>query len=167
MATAYLIEGPVGAGKTTFASQLGLRHRAPRLVLDDWMARLFGPDRPDRDVVPWYMERKRRCIEQIFQVASDLLDAGSSVVLELGLLSQGERRDFYGLADAAGWDLRVYVLGAPLEVRRQRVQARNSEQGSTFSMVAAAEDNKLASRLWQPPSDAEVAERGIEFVTTA
>lgn len=166
MPTVYLIEGPVGAGKTTFAGQLALRHRAPRLVLDDWMARLFRPDRPDRDVVPWYMERKRRCIEQIFQVASDLLDAGSSVVLELGLLSQGERQDFYGLADAAGWDLRVYVLDAPLEVRRRRVQARNREQGATFSMVVPDEAFELASRLWQPPSDAEVAERRIEVVTT-
>ncbi len=166
MATAYLVEGPVGAGKTTFAAQLCLRHHAPRLVLDDWMARLFRPDRPATDVVPWYLERKRRCLDQIFQVASDLLEAGSSVVLELGLIGAGERLDFYGLADAAGWELRVYVLDAPLEVRRRRVQARNREQGPTFSMVVPDEAFELASRLWQPPSDAEVTERRIEMVTT-
>ncbi len=68
MARIHLIEGPVGAGKSTFAATLSERHAAPHLCLDGWMATLFGPDRPSAGVLDWYMERKDRCLEQICEV---------------------------------------------------------------------------------------------------
>ena len=52
MARIHLIEGPVGAGKSTFAAQLSGTYAAPHLALDDWMATLFVPDRPDGDIMP-------------------------------------------------------------------------------------------------------------------
>ena len=53
MATLHLVEGPVGAGKPTFAGQLSLVHEAPCLVLDEWMVTLYSPDRPNTG----FMER--------------------------------------------------------------------------------------------------------------
>jgi hypothetical protein len=32
----HLVEGPVGAGKTTFVADLRRQHRAPALILDAW-----------------------------------------------------------------------------------------------------------------------------------
>jgi len=43
-ATLNVIFGPCAAGKTTYAHALALRERAVRFVLDEWGARLFGPD---------------------------------------------------------------------------------------------------------------------------
>ena len=43
-ATLHLIFGPIGAGKTTYARDLARRERAVAFVLDEWGARLFGPD---------------------------------------------------------------------------------------------------------------------------
>lgn len=37
----HIIEGPVGAGKTTYANQLGRDLGTPPLVLDAWMTNLF------------------------------------------------------------------------------------------------------------------------------
>ena len=68
MSKIYLIEGPVGSGKSTLASKLSNEFSAPRLILDKWMTILFSPDRPDSDFIGWYLERKDRCIEQIWDV---------------------------------------------------------------------------------------------------
>ena len=166
MPVIHLVEGPVGSGKSTYAAKLGDEHAAPRLILDEWMATLFRADRPETDVMAWYMERKRRCIEQIWNVASDLIEAGCNVVLELGLIQRHDRADFYSRADAVGYPLKIHVLDAPRDVRHQRVRERNAVQGSTFSMVVPDEIFELASDLWQVPDEQECAQRNICFIST-
>lgn len=163
MATIHLIEGPVGSGKSTFAFRLSRERGAPRLGLDDWMARLFRPDRPDEGLWPWYQERKDRCIDQIWVVVEELLDLDIDAVLELGLVQRAARQAFYERVDAAGHELRVYLLDAPREVRRERVQRRNAEQGATFSMVVNDEVFEQASDAWEAPDEQEIAERAIVF----
>jgi len=50
-ATLHVIFGPIGAGKTTYAHALARREGAVPFVLDEWGARLFGPDvRPNHEV---------------------------------------------------------------------------------------------------------------------
>ena len=166
MAKIYLIEGPVGAGKSTFAARLSATHSAPRLNLDEWMVTLFRPDRPDTGSMAWYGERTHRCIEQIWAVACDIIDTGNNVVLELGLVQAGDRLDFYSRVDSMDYDLEVYVLDAPKEIRRQRVMQRNQEQGATFRMAVSDEIFEIADRAWQPPDDQECAERSIQLIST-
>lgn len=166
MARIHLVEGPVGAGKSTFAAALSRRHAAPHLALDAWMATLFGPDRPNTGVVAWYMERKDRCLEQIWAVARDLVERGGDVVLELGLVQRRSRESLYSRVDAQAYELTVYVLDAPREVRRERVRARNQQKGTTFSMEVPDHVFEIASDMWEPPDDAESRDRGIRFITT-
>lgn len=166
MAGIHLIEGPVGAGKSTWAAQLTQRHTAPRLILDDWMATLFKPDRPATGVMEWYAERKDRCIEQIWKVACSLIDAGTDVVLELGLVQQSIRQQFFDRADAAGYNLTVYVLDASRETRRARVRQRNREQGPTFAMEVPDAFFEVASDMWQPFEDFECEGRDVRFIST-
>ncbi|MEZ5559707.1 MAG: AAA family ATPase [Pseudomonadales bacterium] len=167
MATIHLMEGPVGAGKSTYAARLGLERNAPHLDLDEWMVTLFRPDRPEAGFVPWYVERKQRCIEQIWQVACALLDAGTDVVLELGLVGRDDRAAFYSRVDATGHELAVYVLDAPQAERRRRVRARNTAAGATFKMVVTDEVFALANGAWQPPDEQECEQRRIQHVATA
>ena len=161
----HLIEGPVGAGKSTYAGRLALELRAAHMDLDDWMVRLFSPDRPADDFVAWYQERKRRCLEQIWVVSQDLIEKGQSVVLELGLVQRVDREEFYARADGAGIELSIYLLDAPKDVRWQRVQRRNAEQGATFKMAVSEEIFQIANAAWQPPDDAEIQARGIAEVS--
>lgn len=167
MATIYLIEGPVGAGKSTYAAQRSASTHAPRLNLDEWMAVLFRPDRPETGFMDWYAERKDRCIEQIWRVASDLLDTGTDVILELGLVQRSLREAFYSRVDATDYSLEVRVLDAPRELRWERVAHRNQNRGSTFQMEVPAEIFALADGAWQPPDDAECRDRDIRIVTSA
>jgi len=161
MAQVHLIIGPVGAGKSTFASTLCQQHGAIRLTLDDWMTQLFRPDRPEHDVMPWYLERVERCITQIWKLTLDLLDHGSDVVLEIGLIQRAQRQRFYQRVDDAERALRVYWVDAPREVRRARVAKRNLERGQTFSMEVPPDFFELASNLWEPPDAGETVARDV------
>jgi len=162
----HLIVGPVGAGKSTFARRLERERRALRLSLDEWMAALFSPDRPDVGRREWYVERRSRCTEQIGAVAKAAANAGTETVLELGLLQRHERERCYTWIEAAGFALTIYVLDAAREVRRERVAARNVTQGETFSMLVPPEFFELASELWQPLEAVECEGRDVVFMRT-
>ena len=166
MATIHLIEGPVGAGKSTYAGRLALAEGAVHLNLDEWMVNLFSPDRPAEGFMAWYAERKERCIEQIWHVTTRLLDARVDVVLELGLVQRAAREHFYGRVEAAGYALTVRVLDADVETRRQRVRSRNESGSGTFRMVVSDEIFTLANGAWEAPDETEGATRQIEWVRT-
>ncbi len=167
MARIHLIEGPVGAGKSTFAASLSQRIGAPHINLDDWMTTLFRADRPASEVMPWYSERKERCIEQIWKLTCSLIACKVDTVLELGLIRRALREDFYRRVDDAGYPLSVYVLDAPREVRHQRVRERNRARAATFSMEVPDAIFELASDMWEPPHDEEVGFRNIQLIETA
>jgi predicted kinase len=168
MARIHLLLGPVGAGKSTFAATLCETDGAVHLDVDQWMAVLFRPDRPDRPdaVLPWYRERVERCIDQIWRVAQRVLAAGTDVVLELGLVQRVQRADFWWRVDSASVPLTIHVLDAPREVRRARVQARNAARGPTFQMEVPDRIFELACDAWQPLTDAERDGRNVRDVTT-
>lgn len=165
MSSIFLIEGPVGAGKSTYATRLSNSQRAPHLDLDEWMVNLFSPDRPEEGFVDWYTERKQRCIQQIWLVAEQVLESGSSVVLELGLVQTLDREAFYHRVDGTDYTLDVRLLDTPLEERRRRVLERNAKQAGTFKMEVSEGMFEIANSFWQAPSMRELQERNIQVVT--
>lgn len=164
LAPLQLIEGPVGAGKSTYAKSLARGGNAVHIALDEWFAALFSPDRPGQDIIPWYIERKDRLIDLIWSHGKRLLDGGCGVILELGLIQQAARMDFLDRVQGEGYDFTVHVLDAPIALRRERVRQRNLQQGATFAMVVPDHIFELASSQWQPPDDDECARFRIEFV---
>ena len=48
MPKVHLVEGPVGAGKSTYSSTLVLRTNGVHVALDEWFVALSSPDRPDQ-----------------------------------------------------------------------------------------------------------------------
>jgi predicted kinase/uncharacterized glyoxalase superfamily protein PhnB len=162
----HLVVGPVGAGKSTFATGLAGEHAAVRLTLDEWMARLFSPDRPAEGLVEWYVERASRCIEQIWSAAKSLVETGTPVILEIGLLQRTERERFYERIAEAGVACTLYVVDAARNVRRARVMKRNEAKGATFSMVVPPAIFELASDRWEAPDAEECAGREVRFIRT-
>lgn len=164
--TIHLIEGPVGAGKSTFSGKLSLMHKAPHLNLDEWMVTLFSPDRPETNFIDWYSDRKSRCIQQIWEVSCELLENGTSVVLELGLVERADRDNFYHRVAGTNYDLQVYLIDTPLEIRRQRVKERNAKKSDTYKMEVSDEMFDLANSFWEEPTETELRERNIRVVST-
>lgn len=162
----HLVEGPVGAGKSTYCKVLAERTGGVHIALDEWFVRLFSPDRPDSDVAVWYVQRKTRLLDHIWKHTLALLAAGATPVLELGLLQRQSRTGFYRRVRDAGFEVQVYVLQASRELRRTRVARRNEEKGPTFSMVVPEAFFEMASDMWEDPDDIEVKENRIERVST-
>jgi len=167
MAKIHLLEGPVGAGKSTYGKQLSERIGAVNINLDAWMAELFMQDRPNTDTFPWYLERKKRCLEQIWKTAVSILNTGSDVILELGLIQQTSRTVFYSQVDSTNHKLTIYVLDVSRKTRLKRVQERNLTKSDTFSMEVSDEIFHIASDMWEPMNDTEYSQRTIIDVSTS
>ncbi|MCA9570827.1 MAG: ATP-binding protein [Myxococcales bacterium] len=158
MGVLHLPIGPVGAGKSTWS----LRQTALHVDVDTWMVDLFGADpRPSTDVLAWYLERRERVRRRAWAVATDALELGMDVVLELGLVGRAERIDAYHRALALDAEVRIHWIDAPRGERRARVLARNTQAGAQVVPEAMFE---RASDAWEPPDDDEVARYGISRV---
>jgi len=151
----HLVIGPVGAGKSTFAHRRSAAARAVFLDLDTWMVRLYGDDpRPPEGVLAWYLERRERCRAVLWDTARSILECGTDVYLELGLVRRAERESLCRAARIEDLDLRVYLVDAPRDLRRERVRLRN-HSAAAHVQVVPPEFFEAASDAWEPPSLAE------------
>jgi predicted kinase len=151
----HFLIGPVGAGKTTYARQKIARTPAVLLDCDMWMVRLFGADqRPQENVIAWYLERREQCRSSLWELALEVLRCGTSVYLELGLVTQIERESFYTKATDEGIDPNICLLDADRAVRRDRVMRRN-QSGGALTQIVPIEFFERASDAWQSPSEEE------------
>jgi predicted kinase len=129
MATAHLIHGFLGVGKTTFARELEQRIPAIRFSHDEWMTRLYGDDPP----VDQFAEFYRRVCEQVEEVWPRCLELGLDVVLDFGFWSRRERDVVRTTAAAVGGDACLYRLTCPEDEAWRRIERRNTDlRGSLY-----------------------------------
>ena len=164
-ATLNLVFGPIGAGKTTYAHGLARREGAVAFVLDEWGVRLFGPDAQGPLDFGWMMERLRRCQALIWSTAGAVLDAGTPVVLDLGLMNRAHREHIREMGEQAGRSMQWHFVDAPPEVRRARVAARNEAKGETFAREVPPEMFDRFEANYEAPAPAEL-EGAVLSVTT-
>lgn len=161
MAQLHFLVGPVGAGKSTFARQRCARAPALFLDVDPWMVRLFGADpRPAEDVISWYVERRERVREILWETACEAVQTGLDVYLELGLVSALERAAAFERARGAELEMTITLLDAPREVRRERVAQRNL-RGAPHTQIVPPAFFEAASDRWEAVSAEERRRWGI------
>src|SRR5207302_9215376 len=120
---------PPGAGKTPYAHVSARRSGAVAFILDEWMARLFGPDIPDPIEYEWMVERVGRCEAQIWACAAAVLAAGAPVILDMGLMRRADRERIRQIAEGVGLPVQWHFVTAPPEIRRARLAERNVIRG--------------------------------------
>jgi predicted kinase len=155
-ATLNVIFGPCGAGKTTYANAFARREKAVAFILDDWMARLFGPDMPDPLEYDWMIERVGRCEGQIWATAAGVLAAGTPVILDIGLMRKADRARVRDIAEATGLPLQFHFVDAPQDLRRARVLDRNEVRGESFAIVVTPELFDFIEGVYEPPESVEL-----------
>ena len=155
-ATLNVIFGPCAAGKTTYAHALARREGAVAFVLDEWGARLFGPDLQGPIEFAWMLERLGRCNALIWSTAEAVLAAGASVVLDTGAMRRADRERIRQIAAAKSLSLQWHFVDAPQEVRRARVADRNTAKGETFVMEVTPEMFEMLEAIYEPPVPAEL-----------
>jgi predicted kinase len=155
-ATLHCIFGPSGAGKTTYAHTFARREGAVAFILDDWMARLFAPDMPEPIEYDWMIERVQRCEGQIWSTAAGVLATGTSVILDIGLMSRADRARVREIAQGADLPLQWHFVTAPPEVRRARVAERNVVRGENFAIEVTPELFDFIEGVYEPPLPEEL-----------
>lgn len=156
-ATLNVIFGPCGAGKTTYAHAFARREKAVAFILDDWMARMFGPDMPEPIQYDWMIERVGRCEGQIWATAAGVLATGTSVILDIGLMRRADRARVREIAEATGLPLQFHFVDAPQEVRRARVLDRNVVRGESFAIEVTPDLFDFIEGVYETPEPAELA----------
>ena len=155
-ATLHAIFGPCGAGKTTYAHAFARREGAVAFILDDWMARLFGPDMPQPIEYAWMIERVQRCEAQIWSTAAGVLAAGTDVIFDIGLMRKSDRARVREIAEAAGLPLQWHFVTASAEARRARVADRNVVRGEGFAIEVTPEMFDFIEGVFEPPDPDEL-----------
>lgn len=129
MATAHLLHGYLGAGKTTFAKRLERNLPAVRYSHDEWMARLYGVDPPEAR----FAEYRDAVFEVMNAHWPRVLACGADVVLDWGFWTRASRDEARQRAQAVGATSRLYRLECSDAVARARCRARNRQlDGSLF-----------------------------------
>jgi predicted kinase len=155
-ATLHVIFGPSGAGKTTYAHSFARREKAVAFILDDWMARMFGPDMPQPIQYEWMIERVGRCEAQIWSVAAGVLATGTSVILDIGLMTRADRARVREIAEGADLPLQFHFVTASQETRRARVAERNEVRGESFAIEVLPEHFDFIEGIYEPPLSEEL-----------
>ncbi|HXU71351.1 MAG TPA: AAA family ATPase [Polyangia bacterium] len=152
MATAHLIHGFLGAGKTTFARRLEREHDAVRFTHDEWMSALYGSDPPAEHFAE-FSERVFRLMETVW---TRVLASGVDVVLDDGMSSRKRRDALRDTVRALGGESKLYSLRCSEAVARARCRARNADLAGSLYISDATFD-ALRARF-QPLDDDEAHE---------
>ncbi|MDQ1439373.1 MAG: hypothetical protein QOK43_3002 [Acidimicrobiaceae bacterium] len=133
VATAYLVHGFLGAGKTTFAEALAQSSGGIRLSLDEWYLRLFA-DAPTEhlDAASW-----KRLDAMMADMWPQMLRSGVDVVLDFGFWTRPSRDRARSAAAAVGADTILYLVTCDDAVALGRCLARNSLGGPSFIITPA------------------------------
>jgi predicted kinase len=160
MARWHLVAGSTGAGKSTAAREIAARVGGVRFSIDEWMNALYWMDCPEKNDLPWALERVARCEAQMEAVARGLAEVGVSSVLDLGFTTRAQRMEWLKKARAVGVECVLHVLDVDAEVRWERVCERNRGDGATFTFAVTREMFEFMETRWELPSVEERAEFG-------
>ena len=134
MSNVHLIFGSQGAGKSTYSINLAKEVGGVHLSIDEWMWSLFGDDLPKTMDLNWIMPRVNRCENMIWETAKKIVNAGGTVILDLGFMKEVNRQQFLDMSDNLNLSSQLHYINAPEEIRHSRVMERNSKKGKTFSL---------------------------------
>lgn len=149
--TVHLLCGLPGAGKTTLARQLEAGLPAVRFSLDEWMLRLY-PDLHFADGD--YAALAETCKLLIWDIARQVLNGGTDVVLDWNQWNRQRRAAWAGKAEAAGAAVVLHYVRAPLQTAIERAAVRAGRREAGSHRIGEADVRHLAGIFEEPePSE--------------
>src|SRR5262245_52540373 len=139
----HLFAGLNGVGKTTLARKLERELPAVRFSLDEWMLRLHQLAYDD----PRYGPLAGRCQELMWDLAKQVLNCGSDVVLDWNQWSRGRRAVWRDRALSVGAVPILHHFTIPVEVAIARAAARHDAESHRLTGDAI----RHLTSLFEPP----------------
>jgi len=119
-ATLYIMQGFLGAGKTTFSKQLSLELDAVHLNPDEWCMKLFDKKHYEQDWENCFSET----LDILWQKTVEYLNNGTDVIFDMGFWSRDSRNHAKSIAGQCGSDFKHYYIYAPDDVLKRRISTR-------------------------------------------
>ncbi len=123
--TLYFFCGKMGAGKTTQSRLLAKEHRAALISEDEWLSKLFAEQIHNFDDYRNYAAQLRPLI---FDHVKNLLETGTSVVLDFPANTIRQRTWFGELAQAAQANSQLVYIRASDNTCLNQIAKRRLEQ---------------------------------------
>jgi len=155
MATLHLMVGLPCSGKTTAARALATQYSALRLTTDEWHISLFGDDFSEADDPDHsrHNARHSKLEALLWELATQSLARGTSVILDFGFWTKAERDEFRRRARDLGVDFRIHFADAPEAVLLERLAARNAERPPGTFHIREAEMRQWFDIFERPTRD--------------
>lgn len=123
MSVLYIVQGFLGAGKTTWSTEFARKAKATRLNADEYCAANFPQAQLDTDWDNCFA----KAVSTLWDDAGERLKRGEDVILDFGFWTK-ESRD-HARGKALDWkvELQLYFVTAPDEVLIERIGRRGGE----------------------------------------
>lgn len=151
MATAHLVCGFLGAGKTTFSKRLSERCSGVHFSLDELYLRLFT-EAPTYDLDQRALDRLIAALEPLWLAVAR---AGVDVVLDFGFWSRRFRDEVRTRARSVGSEVKLYWLHCPDELAVARCLQRN---GAADAFLISEQGYWELKARFEPPAVDEAPE---------
>lgn len=152
----HLIVGNTGSGKTTYAQKLQASNNGVLFSIDSWNKTLFLPDKNETDGLEWYLERINRSEKMIQELILQLKASGTPAILDLGLSKYEHREKFRQFAKRHDMTCHLHFLDFSKEIRWERIQKRNIQQGDTYEFEVSRGDFNFMESWFETPSTIEL-----------
>lgn len=152
----HLIIGNTGSGKTTYANTLKKETKGILFSIDTWNNTLFLADKKTEDGLDWFLERIERAETIILDLITQLENANTDAILDLGLSKLAHREKFRKFAALNNYQIKTHFLDISKATRLQRVLQRNEEQGATFEFEVTQENFDFMETWFERPTALEM-----------
>lgn len=121
MPTLHIMQGFLGAGKSTYSRKLAQDIGAIRMNADEWVDEHFSADEQKNN----WDQCFSTAIDTLWQRAEQSLKTGQDVILDFGFWNRESRDHARGKAAEWGVAIKHYYIHAPDEILLERIKKRS------------------------------------------
>lgn len=154
----HIIAGNTGSGKTTYSNKLKKKTNGIVFSIDTWNKTLFFADKKSTDGLDWFLERIDRAEYIIIDLITQLENAKTDSILDLGLSKFEHREKFRLFAAQHGFKTKLHFLDIPKNVRLLRIMKRNEDKGDTFEFEVSNDNFDFMEAWFERPTKDEMTD---------
>lgn len=145
----YIIQGFIGAGKSTFSKKLSTEKNAVHLNPDQYVTKLFKKDE--------YMSNWNKCFDKTVEILWDktkeYLKSGIDVIFDMGFWFKKDRDFARKVAEECSAECKHIYLFVPDEILKERIVATRPPQWVEIHLQNFEKNKKIFE---EPQADENV-----------